>query len=123
MFDAYLQHARAHTHTTHMHTQFKFMSKSNGLMYEITPIIDTLNMYSNVQLKDMGQEFLSISNEKMHSTNSGQWTDYTSYGDVIVYSLYDNFREPGLVPGTDDEGADKLVFNGGTRLVMAAWLT
>ena len=46
----------------------------------------------------------------MHSTDAGQGAYHASYGDVVVDSFDDHFREPCLVPGALDEPTGELIF-------------
>ena len=75
-----------------------------------TLIIDTLDLYPNIALEDIGQKLLSIASQKVHSTDTGQGAYHASYGDVVVDSFDDHFREPCLVPGALDEPTDELIF-------------
>ena len=59
----------------------------------------------------------------MHSTYARQRAHYPSYGDVVVYSLDDDLREPGLVPSPQDEGADELIFHCSSHTVSSAGLS
>lgn len=73
-------------------------------------IVDTLDLYPNITLEDIGQHLLCITSQKVHSPNGRQRADYTSYGDVVVDSLDDHFGDPGLVPGTLNEVTNELIF-------------
>lgn len=85
-----------------------------------TLIIDTLDLYPNIALEDMGQQLLRIASQKVHSSDAGQGANHASYGDVVVDSLDDHFREPCLVPGALDELTDELIFYCDSHWVSAS---
>ena len=59
-------------------------------MYQIALIVHTLYVYPYIQFQYVSQEFLCVSDEKVHGSDAGQGTDYPGDSEVVVDSLDDH---------------------------------
>ena len=92
-------------------------------MDKVSLVVHTLNVNTYVQLEYVSQQLFSIAGQEMHGLHAGQRTHHSRYGHIVVDSLYDHLREPGLIPGAQDEGTDELVFHCRRHLVLSARLS